>query len=107
MMEETHMSMDLITQTTISDWFVANMNRKVFVSHSNKFFALTTYFCDFLSSLGLTPIVPEDEPNEGRLWSVNEKVEYCMSICDSALLIATPDIVQDGNPVPRWTLVMN
>jgi hypothetical protein len=77
------------------------MNRNVFVSHSNKFRALTDYFADFLKSRGLTPVVTERFPNEGKLWSPNEKVEYCMSICDSALLIATPDEIQDGKPVPR------
>lgn len=77
------------------------MNRNVFVSHSNKFRALTDYFADFLESRGLIPVVTERFPNEGKLWSPNEKVEYCMSICDSALLIATPDEIQDGKPVPR------
>lgn len=77
------------------------MNRNIFVSHSSEFFHLTEYFADFLASRGLKPIVVELVPNEGRLWSVNEKVEYLMKICDSAIIIATPDVIQDGNHVPR------
>ncbi|MEM2936391.1 MAG: hypothetical protein QW231_04345, partial [Candidatus Bathyarchaeia archaeon] len=40
-------------------------------------------------------------PNAGRLWTVAEKVEYCMGLCDSALIIATPDEIQNGRSVPR------
>ena len=81
------------------------MNRNIFVAHSNKFFHLTTYFADFLKSRGLNPVVMELMPNEGKLWSVAEKENYCMSICDSAILIATPDETQDEKPVPRVDVV--
>lgn len=77
------------------------MNCNIFVSHSNSFIELTKYFAEFLKSRGLHPIVVEFMPNEGRLWSVKEKVTHFVDICDSAILIATPDEVQDDNPVPR------
>jgi hypothetical protein len=44
-------------------------------------------------------------PNEGRLWSVNEKIEHFMNICDSAILIATPDETQDDKPIPRMDVL--
>jgi hypothetical protein len=81
------------------------MNRNVFISHSNKFFPLTEYFADFLKSRGLTPIVVERFTSAGRLWPPAEKVDYCERMCDSAIIIATPDEIQDDASVPRMDVV--
>ena len=81
------------------------MNRNIFISHSNKFIEISKYFVAFLKSRNLNPIVVEFMPNEGRLWSINEKVEHFMRISDSAILIATPDEIQDGNPIPRMDVI--
>ncbi len=82
-----------------------DMNRNVFISHSNNFMELTKYFAEFLKSRGLNPIVAELLPNTGRLWTVAEKVEYCIGLCDSALLIATPDEIQNSSPIPRMDVI--
>lgn len=81
------------------------MNRNIFISHSNKFIEISKYFAAFLKSRDLNPIVVDFMPNEGRLWSINEKVEHFMKISDSAILIATPDEIQDGNPIPRMDVI--
>jgi hypothetical protein len=82
------------------------MNRNVFVSHSNIFIELTKYFGQFLKSRGLIPIVVEFMPNEGRLWSPEQKVTHFVGICDSAIVIATPDGRQDDKPVPRMDVIL-
>jgi CAP12/Pycsar effector protein, TIR domain len=82
------------------------MNHKVFISHSNMFIEITKYFGEFLKSRGLIPIVVEFMPSEGHLWSVEQKVTHFMGICDSAIVIATPDEVQDDKPVPRMDVVL-
>jgi hypothetical protein len=40
-------------------------------------------------------------PNEGRLWSPAEKENYLLSLCETAIVVATPDEIQDGSPIPR------
>jgi len=78
------------------------MNLNIFIAHSNKFMQHTSWFADYLRSRGLNPIVMEFTPNYGRSWSVPEKYRYLTSLCDTALIIATPDETQDGIPIPRY-----
>jgi len=77
------------------------MNLNIFVAHSNKFIDLTIWFSEFLKTRNLNPIIMELTPNAGRLWSPAEKENYLLSLCETALVIATPDEIQDGFPIPR------
>jgi hypothetical protein len=77
------------------------MNLNIFVAHSNKFIALAIWFSEFLKTRNLEPIIMELIPNAGRLWSPAEKENHLLSLCETALVIATPDEIQDGRPVPR------
>jgi len=77
------------------------MNLNMFIAHSNKFMMLTKWFSEFLKSRGLNPIVMELTPNAGRVWSVAEKENHLLSLCETALVIATPDERQDNSWVPR------
>jgi hypothetical protein len=77
------------------------MNRNVFIAHSNKFIELTKWFSEFLKTRKLNPIVVELTPNAGRVWTVPEKESHLLSLCASAIVIATPDELQDNEPVTR------
>jgi hypothetical protein len=77
------------------------MNRNVFIAHSNKFIELTEWFSEFLKTRKLNPVVVELTPNAGRIWTVPEKETHLLSLCDSAIVIATPDELQDNKPITR------
>jgi hypothetical protein len=62
---------------------------------------LTYWFADFLRSRHLNPIIVELMPNYGRSWSVPEKINHFLDLYEMALVIATPDELQNGTPVPR------
>jgi hypothetical protein len=78
------------------------MNLNVFIAHSNKFMQYTIWFAAFLRNRGLNPITMELTPNYGKPWSPPEKYNYLQNICETALIIATPDEEQDGKPIPRF-----
>ena len=73
---------------------------KVFVAHGGKSEARDKLY-RFLIALGITPLVIEEEPKEGR--SVNEQVEYCSKQADCAVILGTADDkeLKDGKLYPR------
>ena len=77
---------------------------KAFIAHGGKSPALTK-LCDFLSALGVKPLVVEDEPSEGR--SIGEQVKWCLDRCDCAIVLATKGDI-DGNTgefIPRGNVL--
>jgi predicted nucleotide-binding protein len=67
----------------------------VFISHGGPSVIHVKAVCDLLDALGLTPVVSIDMPNLGL--SVQDKVNKCMRICCSAVVLATLD---DEAPAP-------
>ena len=73
---------------------------KVFVAHGGKSEARDKLY-RFLTALGITPLVIEEEPKEGR--SVNEQVEYYAKQAHCAVVLGTADDkeLKDGKLYPR------
>jgi predicted nucleotide-binding protein len=73
---------------------------KVFVAHGGKSEARDKLY-RFLTALGITPLVIEEEPKEGR--SVNEQVEYYSEQAHCAVVLGTADDkeLKDGKLYPR------
>ena len=73
---------------------------KAFVAHGGKSEARNK-LCRFLTALGITPLVIEGEPKEGR--SVNEQVEYYSEQAHCAIILGTADDeeLKDGKLYPR------
>jgi hypothetical protein len=59
----------------------------VFVSHGGQTLTHVHLVRDFLSAIGLGPVVVQEMPNLSL--SVNEKVRYYMSLCAGAIVLAT------------------
>ncbi len=73
---------------------------KAFIAHgpmSNSLESLRR----FLTTLGIQPLVIEEEPSEGR--SVNEQVEFYLEEADCAIVLGTADDkeLKDGKLYPR------
>jgi len=68
---------------------------------NSKYIDIAIYFGEFLKSRGLIPIIIELIPNAGRLWTPAEKIRHFKKECDTTVIIATPDEVQDDRPLPR------
>jgi len=73
---------------------------KVFIAHGGKSEARDKLF-RFLTALGTTPLIIDEEPREGR--SVNEQVEYYSEQADCAIILGTADDkeLKDGKLYPR------
>lgn len=72
---------------------------KTFIAHGGKSEARDK-LCRFLTALGVTPFIIEEEPKEGR--SVNEQVEYYSEQADCAIILGTADDkeLKDGKLYP-------
>ena len=73
---------------------------KAFIAHGGKSEARDKLY-RFLTALGATPLIIEEEPKEGR--SVNEQVEYYSEQADCAIILGTADDkeLKDGKLYPR------
>jgi predicted nucleotide-binding protein len=73
---------------------------KVFIAHGGKTEALAK-LQTFMDALGITPLVAEEAPSEGR--SVDQQVEWCLNNADCALILGTADDkdLRDGKLYPR------
>lgn len=72
---------------------------KVFIAHGGGSEALNK-LCAFLNDdLGVTPLVVERLPSEGR--SVNENVEFYLDEAQAGIVLATADDLVDGHYQPR------
>lgn len=77
---------------------------KVFVAHGGKSEARDKLE-DFLTALGITPIIIEDQPSEGR--SVDKNVEHYLKQCGCAIILATKGDVdgRTGEFIPRGNIL--
>jgi predicted nucleotide-binding protein len=64
------------------------MNKKVFIVHGHDTLALLE-LKNFVSKIGLDPIVLSDQPDSGR--TIIEKFEYYANQCSYAFVLMTPD----------------
>jgi len=73
---------------------------KAFIAHGGKSKARDKLY-RFLTALGVTSFIIEEEPKEGR--SVNEQVEYYSEQADCAIILGTADDkeLKDGKLYPR------
>ncbi len=73
---------------------------RVFIAHGGKT-AARDKLCRFMNSLGITPLIIEEEPKEGR--SVNQQVEHYLEQADCAIVFGTADDkeLKDGKLYPR------
>ncbi len=73
---------------------------KAFIAHGGKSEARDKLY-RFLTALGATPLIIEEEPKEGR--SVNEQVEYYSEQADCAIILGTADDkeLKDGKLYPK------
>ena len=77
---------------------------QVFISHGGKT-AARDKLQDFLMALGVTPIIVEEQPSEGR--SKDKNVEYYLKQCDCAIILATKGDVdgRTGEFIPRGNIL--
>ena len=73
---------------------------KAFIAHGPKNNALNK-LKEFLRALGVTPLVIEDEPSEGR--SIDQQIDYYLGEADVAVIFGTADDTElkDGKLYPR------
>ena len=73
---------------------------KTFIAHGGRTEALSK-LQKFIAALGITALVAEEEPSEGR--SVDEQVEWCLDNADCAIILGTADDqnLKDGKLYPR------
>lgn len=83
----------MVTQLPRKKSIESTKKPKAFIAHGGKSPALTK-LCDFLTALGIKPLVVEDEPSQGR--SVGEQVKWCLDQSDCAIVLATKGDI-DGN----------
>jgi hypothetical protein len=80
------------------------MPPKAFIAHGGKT-AARDKLEDFLMALGVTPIIVEEQPSEGR--SKDKNVEYYLKQCDCAIILATKGDVdgRTGEFIPRGNIL--
>jgi predicted nucleotide-binding protein len=66
------------------------MNKRVFISFSDKYYRVCNKIESFLIELKLKPIIAKREPNRGN--GLDRKIERVMKKCFSAVIICTPDL---------------
>jgi len=73
---------------------------KAFIAHGPKSSSLEK-LCRFLTTLGVKPIIIEEEPSEGR--SIDQQVEMYLEQADCAIVCGTADDkeLKDGKLYPR------
>ena len=64
---------------------------------------LLTLLINFISAIGLVPIVVMEQPSQGM--SLDDKVMANMQTCKSAIILATGDDEVDGIPQPRQNVI--
>lgn len=74
------------------------VSRNIFVSHGTPSTALD-HLVEFLRTLGLNPIVVEDQPSMGM--SVDGKVEVYVAVSEAAVILATGDDKVGGETALR------
>jgi predicted nucleotide-binding protein len=89
---------------TLSERKSAFESPKAFVAHGGKS-AARDDLQDFLAALGVTPIIVEEQPSEGR--SKDKNVEYYLRQCDCAIILATKGDVdgRTGEFIPRGNIL--
>ena len=77
----------------------------VFIAHGGKT-AARDKLEDFLTVLGVTPIIVEEQPSQGR--SKDKNVEYYLKQCDCAIILATKGDVdgRTGEFIPRGNILI-
>ena len=77
---------------------------KAFIAHGGETTARDKLE-DFLTALGVTPIIVEKQPSEGR--SKDRNVEYYLKQCDCAIILATKGDVdgRTGEFIPRGNIL--
>ena len=78
---------------------------KAFIAHGGQT-AARDKIQDFVTALGITPIIVEEQPSEGR--SVDKNVEHYLRQCDCAIILATKGDVEGrtGDFVPRGNILV-
>lgn len=73
----------------------------IFIIHGNKHPKVLDRIKTFLSELGVTPVIAEEQPSMAL--PPEEKVRYFMDLCDSVLVLATPDdlVTEQGRSYKR------
>lgn len=89
---------------TLSERKSAFESPRAFIAHGGKSPARDE-LQDFLVALGVTPIIVEEQPSEGR--SKDKNVEYYLKQCDCAIILATKGDVdgQTGEFIPRGNIL--
>jgi len=77
---------------------------QVFIAHGGKT-AARNKLQDFLAALGITPIIVEEQPSEGR--SKDKNVEHYLKQCDCAIILAIRGDVdgRTGEFIPRGNIL--
>ena len=77
---------------------------QVFIAHGGKT-AARDKLQDFLTALGVTPTIVEEQPSQGR--SKDKNVEYYLKQCDCAIILATKGDVdgRTGEFIPRGNIL--
>jgi len=78
---------------------------KAFIAHGGKTVARDKLE-DFLTALGVTPTIVEEQPSQGR--SKDKNVEYYLKQCDCAVILATKGDVDSktGEFIPRGNILI-
>ena len=77
---------------------------KAFIAHGGES-AARDKLEDFLTALGVTPIIVEEQPSQGR--SKDKNVEHYLKLCDCAIILATQGDVdgRTGEFIPRGNIL--
>jgi predicted nucleotide-binding protein len=77
---------------------------KAFIAHGGES-AARDKLEDFLTALGVIPIIVEEQPSEGR--SKDKNVEYYLKQCDFAIILATKGDIdgRTGEFIPRGNIL--
>jgi len=78
---------------------------KAFIAHGGES-AARDKLEDFLTALGVTPIIVEEQPSEGR--SKDKNVEHYLKQCDCAIILATKGDIdgRTGEFIPRGNILI-
>jgi len=78
---------------------------KAFIAHSGETPTLSK-LKQFLNALGVIPTIAEEQPSEDR--SIGEQVDWCLSQCDSAIILATQGDIDGltGEFLPRGNILI-
>jgi predicted nucleotide-binding protein len=95
---QSPMSLESVTTVTIL------ASPKAFIAHGGESPAREK-LVNFLNALGITPIIVEEQPSEGR--SKDKNVEHYLKQCDCAIILATKGDVdgQTGEFIPRGNIL--